>query len=101
MRSTLTIASSLTPHLPWWRTVSMPSAMLVRALEMVVRNIASTTPESGVAVAIRVTRGLAFARHPVQDEGVRLLADRPAISLPGTSPEMSEETSAGEARQST
>ena len=54
MRPALTVASSLTPHLPWWRNVSMPSAMLVRALEMVVRNIGKAAPRSGVAVTIRV-----------------------------------------------
>lgn len=53
MRPMLTVASSLTPHLPWWRNVSMPSAMVEKAISMVARNIAERAPRSGVVVVIR------------------------------------------------
>lgn len=54
MRPMLTVASSLTPHLPWWRNVSLPSGMVEKAISMVTRNIAEKAPKDGVAVVIRV-----------------------------------------------
>lgn len=53
-RAVLTVASSGTPCLPWWRDVSLPSAMVDKAMGMVLHDIAERTPSDGVAITIRL-----------------------------------------------
>lgn len=86
MRPTLTIASSLTPHLPWWRNVSLPSGMVEKAVSMVLRNMAGIEPRDGVAVTIRVPSRELAERWALEHR--RLLDAYPNVvaRLPGWRP---------------
>lgn len=86
MRPTLTVASSLTPSLPWWRNVQMSSFMLPKAISMVTRNIAERAPRDGVAIVIRVpgstrAENAEWSMTPKQRRALDAIAIRPVRIL--------------------
>lgn len=54
MRATLSVASSLTSALPWWRNVSVASEHVTGVLGLAILRVIAARPRSGVAVTIRV-----------------------------------------------